>query len=202
METNVMRIERMTQLMEQDKYGEVLEQAEKLAAQDPKTPEIASYVWNQQEVGDADFDLSHMIYDNMFATSGRSPITEIIETKVNILGLSQRLNGNLNSQENNTHNELENSLNFELYRGIEKIEEILPDISNIDSSEEFILNALAQRKYGENYQLSIDYPHHMGGRIAEDLYEHSWEPEYILEDPEAYIDICQKSIKYNLRQNT
>jgi hypothetical protein len=228
-EISHMHAEKMLQKIESNDYINLIERAEKLALSTPVTSSTREYIsmdFSPEFIGDyAGFELEHFILDNILGAGDKPSVSDVAESSVGIYEISRALerepkqavedwkdlqnevwgklecNHSLELIENNPTEALESTLELELKSLINDIESILPDIRNIDDSSNFVLNSISQNKYGTDYTETIDYPHNLGGVIAEDLYKKGYEPLDILENPQRYINICAKSLRYHIGQN-
>ena len=96
---------------------------------------------------------------------------------------------------------LKQALETELWDTREQMEEVSQNLDSAGTPEYFVLNSVSGEKYGNKYDTSIDYPHNIGGRLAEQLYKQGVEPMQVIEDPERYVQMSTQAIKQHIKQN-
>lgn len=96
---------------------------------------------------------------------------------------------------------LQKALETALWDTREQMEYLSKNLRSIGTSEYFVLNSVSGEKYGNKYDTSIDYPHNIGGRLAEQLYKQGVEPMQVIEDPDRYVQLSAQAIKQHIKQN-
>lgn len=94
------------------------------------------------------------------------------------------------------------ALETDLWDVRENLEEIKENLEVVGSPQYFVMNSISDQKYGNSYDVSIDYPHNIGGKLAEQLYRSGTEPMDVLDEPEKYIQLSTEAINQHIENNT
>ena len=89
---------------------------------------------------------------------------------------------------------------IELDRSLVNYSMFLDYLKNNGRLTDFILRSVESEKYGENKDESMDFPHEVGGSLAEKLYEEGVTPMDVINSPEKYLELCEKEIKETINE--
>lgn len=93
------------------------------------------------------------------------------------------------------------SIETDLWDAREDMEDVKNNLETIGSPEYFVMNSISDQKYGKKYDVSIDYPHNVGGQLAEQLYLRGIEPMDVVEEPEKYVQLVTQEINRHIENN-
>lgn len=96
---------------------------------------------------------------------------------------------------------LSQALETDLWDVRENMQEIRNNLETVGSPHYFVKNSISNQKYGKPYDTSIDYPHNIGGKLAEELYRTDTEPMDVIEEPEAYMQLSTEAINQHIENN-
>lgn len=96
---------------------------------------------------------------------------------------------------------LSQALQTDLWDTREKMTEIRDNLETVGEPEYFVMNSISGLKYGKPYDTSIDYPHNIGGRLAEQLYLSGTEPMDVIEEPAKYLQLSADAINHHIETN-
>ncbi|MDY6777418.1 MAG: hypothetical protein SVU32_02025, partial [Candidatus Nanohaloarchaea archaeon] len=99
---------------------------------------------------------------------------------------------------------LEQAVKEAVEEGQETIETYLEDLETADQSK-LLLDAVDGERYGYDHEVAgpyssyMDFPHNVGGKMAEDMYDAGVDPVEVVDDPEPYIEQCRERLEQAVR---
>ncbi len=96
---------------------------------------------------------------------------------------------------------LSQALETDLWDARENMTEIRDNLETVGEPQYFVMNSISGLKYGKPYDTSIDYPHNLGGQLAEQLYRAGAEPMDIVDEPADYLQLSAEAINQHIRNN-
>lgn len=93
------------------------------------------------------------------------------------------------------------ALETDLWDTRENMEEVRDNLQSVGDPHYFVRNSISGQKYGKPYDTSIDYPHNIGGYLAEQFYLKGAEPMDVIEEPQKYLQASSRAIDRHIKDN-